>query len=101
MKSIKYTLGLILLGVLAYYNFKPKSKHKEFEETASTNCTSTEAYKYGYEAGHDQAVMVVSGAGGTSDPDVYISRMNNGYGALGDMNPCWKEGFEAGYREAK
>ncbi len=71
-------------------------------ETNETTCNKTaEDYQSGYKAGHAQAVLVSAGAGGTSDADTYLATTNNGYGPIGEISDCWKEGFDNGFKEAK
>lgn len=75
---------------------------KNTEAETSTSCDKTkEDYQSGYKAGQAQAILVSAGTGGTSDADTYLATTNNGYGPIGTISDCWKEGFDNGFKEAK
>ncbi len=53
------------------------------------NCDSTtEGYKIGYTVGEESE---------WDTPEEHIRNCNNGHGMVGEVPPCWKEGFRDGH----
>lgn len=59
------------------------------ETEAKEECnSSSKGYKIGYETGKTSL---------WSDPETHKRECNNGAGMIGEVPPCWNEGFVDGY----
>ncbi len=84
-KSLK-TLGATVVAIVFLIFAYGSGEDKKNKATCST---SDSGYKSGYESGKKSV---------WSSPDTYIRESNNGYGMLGEVPPCWHEGFREGYK---
>lgn len=63
------------------------------EKTTEVECdSSSRGYKLGYEVGKESIY---------DNPATYKRECNNGYGMIGEVPPCWDEGFIDGYNSEK
>ena len=86
-RKINLVIGSILLVSIGLLTFS--CSESATEETECNN--SNQAYRNGYEAGKTSLY---------DSPETYKNECNNGAGMIGDVPPCWDEGFIDGHNSS-
>jgi hypothetical protein len=83
-KYFKIISSTVIVGVFLLFAFGSGSAKKNEVKCDSSN----EGYKSGYNAGKSSI---------WDTPEAYIRECNNGAGMIGEVPPCWNEGFRDGH----
>lgn len=80
-KYFKIISSTLIVGAFILIAYGSGSDDKKNEVKCDT---SNEGYKSGYNAGKTSL---------WDTPEAYIRECNNGAGMIGEVPPCWNEGF--------
>ena len=81
--------GVLLFNLLVYLTHRKGSGEKE------AKCDhSSEGYKLGFSAGKENGII-------WPEPWDYKKKCNNGYGMIGDVPPCFDDGYIDGRNSIK
>ena len=85
---LKTTASLLISGLFLFLAFG--SGNNDVKKVSCDH--SSQDYQSAYKQGKTSFSL-----GGSSDPDIYLKTTNNGYGAIGTISDCWREGYRDGF----
>ena len=74
------------IALISLFLFISYGSGKEKDEVKCDS--SNEGYKIGYKIGKNSL---------WDDPETYLRECNRGNGMIGEVPPCWREGFRDGH----